>query len=397
MATPDTDPDIRNLLELLPVPGEPGKERAVAELVRGKLRALGVPEDSMVFDTANRRSEIGGEVGNLVVRLDGRRGGARRLMSTHLDTVPGAVGSRPRLALDRVVNDAPGRCLGGDARAGCAALLAAARRLLELRGEHAPWTLVFFVQEEIGLVGARWLDLELLGLPRPALGFNFDGGPVREVTNRVIGAERLHVEVTGVAAHTMYTPRGISAAEVLCRAAAECMAAGWHGVVEKPEGKGLANLGVLRGGTGSNVVMPGLYALLEARSFDRAFRGRILEAWRAALGAAAERASAERPDAAGRAAVSFRPGPVYDPCDLPPGHPAVEAARAAIRSLGVEPVLVDDWGGQDSAWTTAHGIPSVGLGFGGCLAHSPEEYVDVPEFRLGCRLAAALAGSPADG
>ncbi|MHC4913914.1 MAG: M20/M25/M40 family metallo-hydrolase [Planctomycetota bacterium] len=393
--TYDTDPAVQDLLDLLPVPGEPGSEKAVAELVRAKLREMGVADESMCFDTASERSEIGGEVGNLVVRIEGRGSGERRMLSSHLDTVPGAVGSKPRVEGDRVVNDAPGRCLGADARAGCAVMLAGARRLMEMKGQHPPWTLVFFVQEEIGLVGARWLDVGLLGEPRPSMCFNYDGGDVCEIISSVIGTERMHVEVSGVASHTQATLRGISAAEIFCRAAAECTAGGWHGVVEQSGKKGLANVGVLRGGTGSNVVMPELYALLEARSFDRDFRETILETWRAALRASTERANAERPDAPERAAVSFRQGPIYDPYTLEADHPAVVAASKAVGAMGLEPKLVDDWGGQDTAWITAHGVPAVGMGFGGRKAHTPDEFVDLVEFRRACALTEKLVSAGA--
>ncbi|KKK81173.1 hypothetical protein LCGC14_2816150, partial [marine sediment metagenome] len=186
------DIDIQNVLELLAVPGEPGKESRIAGGVREKLLAMGVPAEAICSDQAHRSSEIGGETGNLIVRLEGRGQGERRMLSTHLDTVPGAVGCKPRLAGDRVVNDAAGRALGADARAGCAVLLAAARALLELRGDHPPRTLVFFVQEEIGLVGARWLDVSMLGDPAPAMAFNFDGGDPAKIATAIIGAERLH-------------------------------------------------------------------------------------------------------------------------------------------------------------------------------------------------------------
>ncbi len=391
---PDIDVDIQTLLDLLAVPGEPGHEAAIARMIADKLAAMGLPADAVAADDAHRKSEIGGEVGNLIVRIAGRgrlADSPPRMLSSHLDTVPGAVGCRPRLDGQRVVNDAAGRCLGGDARAGCAVLLAAARALLAA-ADRPPCVLVFFVQEEIGLVGARWLDVGLLGEPRPAMCFNFDGGDPAEVTNAVIGAERLHVTVSGVASHTMFPDRGISAAAIACTAAARMMQGGWHGRIDRPEGRGLANLGVLRGGTGSNVIMPELYALLEARSYDRDFRVRILDAWKGAFRESVEQANASASSAAaGRASVEFRPGPVYDPYRLPEDAPVVRVACDAIRGLGLAPVLIDDDGGQDASWVVAHGIPAVGLGYGDYRAHTPDEYVNVAEFHTACRLAERLA------
>jgi len=162
-------------------------------------------------------------------------------------------------------------------------------------------------------------------------------------------------------------------------------------VVEKPHGKGLANLGILRGGTGSNVVMPELYALLEARSHDRDFRSEIIATWAQAVQREVERANARAEQVEGHADVSFKPGPIYDPYALPDDAPVVRTASEAIRHVGLEPKLIVDYGGQDSAWIVAHGIPAVGLGFGGNAGHSEDEWLDVPAFKAAYRLAVELA------
>src|SRR5262249_20018943 len=155
-----SDVAIQDLLALLAIPGPPGGEGRVADHLRRVLVGLGAPPDCVVSDDAHRQSEYGGECGNLIVRLDGHGRRPRRLFSAHMDPVPGAVGARPHLdaGSGRVVNDAPGKALGGDNRTGCAAVLQAAWALLARGRDHAPATLVFFVQEEVGLVGARGLD-----------------------------------------------------------------------------------------------------------------------------------------------------------------------------------------------------------------------------------------------
>ena len=388
------DANLAAAIELMAVPGEAGRESAICAELRRRLAALGVPEGCMTNDNAHRRSELaGGEVGNLIVRLDGRGRGERRMLTTHMDTVPGAVGSKPRLDGDRVRNDAPGKALGADARAGCACLLAAVAALVAKRGDHPPRTLVFFVQEEIGLAGSKQLDVTLLGSPLPAMAFNFDGGDAEEIANAVIGTERLHVELSGVAAHTSRAQKGISCAVILAEALAELERDGWVGEVQRDGGWATANLGILRGGAGSNVVMPELYALAECRSFDLGFRARVLEAWRAAFRAAVERANAKAASRGveGRAAVSFRPGPEYPPYSLPEDAPSVLAARRAIEGLGRAPRLFRHAGGMDSCNLVTKGIPAVGLGMGDRQAHSAGEWLDVPHFLDACRLAAALA------
>jgi tripeptide aminopeptidase len=387
------DPNVRTLIELIRIPGETGREEAISAEVAGRLREMGVPPEDIASDGAHRRSEYGGEVGNLVVRFPGRRAGEHRMLSTHLDTVPGAVGSEPRLEGDRIVNAAPGRALGGDARCGVACLLAAARALAERKGDHPPRTLCFFVQEEVGLVGSGHLDVSLLGDPPPEVCFNFDGGDVARVANRVVGTERMKIDLTGVAAHTSRAGQGISCAVIFAEALAEIQREGWFGEVRRDGGWAASNLGVVRGGSGTNVTMPELHALAECRSFDLDLRARVLGAWRAAFEGAVERANAAaaRRGVEGRAAVAFSPGPEYKPYALAEDHPAVVTARRAVERTGRTAVLFDHTGGMDTCRLVSRGIPAVGLGMGDHAAHSAGEWIDVGQFLDACRVAVELA------
>src|SRR5438105_1653380 len=115
-------PAIDDLLALLAISGAPCEELRVADHLRHALKEIGVPPGSFATDAAHRQSEYGGSTGNLIVRLEGHGRGPRRLFSTHMDTVPLAVGAQPRLdaGAGRIVNDAPGKALGGDNRTGCA-------------------------------------------------------------------------------------------------------------------------------------------------------------------------------------------------------------------------------------------------------------------------------------
>ena len=214
------DKNIATVIELMKIPGISGEETLISNHVVERLIDMGVSKDAISYDEAHKHSEIGGELGNLIVRFPGRRGEPVRMLSTHLDTVPGAVGSRPVLEGERIVNTASGKAMGADARAGVAILLAAAQALMDKKGDHPPCVLTFFVQEEIGLVGSKHLDVGRLGDPNPAMCFNFDGGETEEIANAVVGTERIHIELTGVAAHTAHADQGISCAVIFAEAVA---------------------------------------------------------------------------------------------------------------------------------------------------------------------------------
>ena len=81
--------------EMMAVPGRSGQDAQMHTAVRARLKSLGVSSSAIVEDTAQKHSPIGGECGNLIVKLPGTMRGPRRLLMAHLDTVPICVGSRP--------------------------------------------------------------------------------------------------------------------------------------------------------------------------------------------------------------------------------------------------------------------------------------------------------------
>ena len=86
-----------------------------------------------VMDDAHRRTPLGGQVGNMVLKLPGTVRGPRRMLSAHVDTVPICVGSRPVRKGKYVVSANKKTGLGADDRAGAAVVLAAAMDILRLQ------------------------------------------------------------------------------------------------------------------------------------------------------------------------------------------------------------------------------------------------------------------------
>ncbi|MFW6152593.1 MAG: peptidase M20, partial [Verrucomicrobiota bacterium] len=111
--------------DLIRVSGESCEEQRISDKLRELLIDAGVPARSIRSDDAHKRSAYGGETGNLIVTLDGDRSSDRIMLSTHMDTIPIAVGSKPEVVDGRLIDGQPGHSLGGDARAGCAILLGA--------------------------------------------------------------------------------------------------------------------------------------------------------------------------------------------------------------------------------------------------------------------------------
>jgi tripeptide aminopeptidase len=381
----DGDAAIALVLELLATPGGSCREGAIAAQVRQVLVQTGVPAAAMVDDGAHQRSPFGGEVGNLVVQLPGRGSLAdapRLLLSTHLDTVPLCVGTTPVRRGDHVVPADPAKALGADNRSGVGALLTVVRELRRQGLDHPPLTLVFFVQEEIGLAGSRVLDTALLG--GPACALNVDGGQPASICHGAIGGIKWQAEIAGRAAHAGVHPRdGVSAAAVFALALSRLVAGGWHGEVVQSDCRGTANVGVVQGGDATNVVMDRLLVRGECRSHDAAFVEVILARYQACFALAAEQV---RNDAGQCARVDFREENRYPAFRLPrESAPAVRAA-VAMAELGLVPAYHISNGGQDANWLTHHGIPAITLGAGAHAFHTVDEYLDLGEYLAGCQL-----------
>jgi tripeptide aminopeptidase len=379
------------VMELMAIRGTSGQEGRVAEYITRKLRDAGVPASAIKFDKAHLKTPLPGEVGNLILQLPGTVRAPRRLLMAHMDTVPVCAGAKP-VRRGNVVHSAdPSTGLGADDRAGVAVVLGAALDVLVRELPHPPLTFLWAIQEEVGLHGARNVQLGLLG--KPKLAFNWDGGPADRVTVGATGGYRLNVDIQGLAAHAGAAPQnGISAIAIASLAIAQLVREGWHGLIVKEDSTGTSNVGVIRGGDATNVVTEHVELKAEARSHDPKFRKRIVQAIERGF----KDAACQVKNADGKCGkVKFEGRLDYEAFRLADDEPAVLAAEAAIASQGLHPYRTVSNGGLDANWMTAHGIPTVTLGCGQNQIHTTSEFLDIAAYDHACQIALRLATASA--
>ena len=258
---------------------------------------------------------------------------------------------------------------------------------------HPPITLLFTVREESGLHGARELDPADLG--GAVMCFNFDGKLAQDLIIGAVAQENWQAEIIGKAAHAGVAPeKGISATLVGSIALTEVKRAGWFGKIKKPDGYGTSNVGIFGGkpgqpaGDATNVVTDYVKLIGEARSPEATFAASITAAYRDAF----VKAQQEVTDIEGATAeVRFVNKPSYPSFKLPEDSPAVARSKRAVESLGLTPKTHFSNGGLDANWLVHHDLPTVTFGAGQYEIHTVKEYVDLPEYAQGCRLAIALA------
>ena len=377
------------VMKLMAIPGPSGQEGQVARFITDQLRAAGAPATAIRTDSAHRKTLISGQTGNLLLRLPGTVRRGRRMLTAHLDTVPICVGSRP-LRKGKIVQSRDAKTgLGADNRAGCAVLLNAACEILARGLPHPPLTFCWFVQEEVGLQGARMATRSLWG--QPHLAFNWDGGGATKLTVGATGGYRVAIEIEGIASHAGGAPEhGVSAIAIAGIAIADLQKRGWHGDIHKSGQHGTSNVGCIHGGAATNVVTDLVTLSAEARSHDPAFRRRILTEIEQAFQQAAKSVR----NASGTCGkVRFESRLDYESFLLSDDEPCVLVAEAAVRSLGHEAVRAVANGGVDANWMTSHGVPTVTLGCGQRNQHTVTETLHLDEFELACQVAMKLATS----
>lgn len=378
-----------HLMDLLAIEGLSGREGKVAAAVREKLLAAGCEPSWIGHDDANERIPGDYEVGNLIVDLPGTRPGPRRLFMGHMDTVPLCRGAVPVRRNGRIEAEGD-TALGGDNRTSIGALVTTVETLLAQEVPHPPTTVLMTVGEEVGLWGARTVELQRLG--NPEMGFNIDSGAPHVVIIGATGADRWQVDIHGKSSHAGVHPEhGISAALIASRAVADVAARGFFGKIELAAGSGTSNIGRMAGGEASNQVTDHVFVSGESRSHDKAFLAQITAAWRDAFEQAA-RSVTSSDGQCGR--VDFRAETDYEAFEMPKDSPPVRLAAERVRAvLDLEAEYLVANGGLDANYLNAKGLPTVTLGAGQHNPHTVDEYVDVQEYLDGCRLVTGIAAA----
>ena len=378
---------VDRVLRLMEIPGKSCEESLVVQHLRTALLEAGYAESQITIDDVHRQSPAGGEVGNLILNLPGTLKAPRRLLMAHVDTVPLCVGCKPALKGNVVKSKDKTTALGADDRSGAAVLLTTAIELARQKLPHPPITFFWPVQEEIGLLGARFVNLKHLGNPK--LGFNWDGGSAAMATIGATGAYDLLIEVEGLASHAGVHPEdGVSAIAIAGLAIADLQKNGWHGLIIKGKSTGTSNLGVIQGGDATNVVTSRVVLRGEVRSHDPKFRKKLVTEFKQAF----ERAAGEVRSAAGQTGkIRFMATLKYESFELPAQEPCVQSALAAIGRLGLKPETKISNGGLDANWLSVRGLPTVTLGSGQQHVHTVNETLQLDDYLHGCAIAMLLA------
>ena len=336
--------------ELCRIESASGCERRCAERVIAELRALGV---SAHEDEAG--ALVGSDCGNLLARIPaemtsgfgGGKSGSCLLLCAHLDTPPLERQVEPVL-IDGSWANANDGALGARSKAAVAVLLALARHVRHA-GAPVPVELLFTVDGERSLGGARALDLAAL---RSSTGYAFDhAAPIGGVVLSAPSRFRIEACFHGASAAGGRSPQpGGSAIAIAARAIAAMPLGAVH--EERTVRIDTVSGNAARGELGERCSLVAEVSALTDVCAE-ALVGELVERVHEA---------ANLPECACDVDVTVERS--FAGYRLPATRPAVQAAEAALHACGFEPERIASGAGSDANALMARGLQIVNLANG---------------------------------
>ena len=358
-------------LDMVHIASPSRRERKMADYVTRALTELGA---EVAEDKAGEK--IGGDAGNVIARFRGNADGVPTILfSSHMDTVTPCDDINV-IEEDGILRTDGKTILGGDDKAGIAAILEALRIVKEKNIAHGDIEVVFAIAEEAGLLGSKNLDRDHV---RAEMGFIFDSsGKPGEAIVKAPASNSMRMTVHGRKSHAGLAPeRGINAITLASRAIAEAE----QGRIDDET---TANIGVIKGGSATNIVPDLVEVWAEARSHSEEKLDRATEALLAPFRKIADGGTCD-----------IEVMREYDAYSLDEREPVVQVVCDACARIGLTADLVATGGGSDGNNFNKLGLPSVVLGIGMTDVHTTAESIRVIDIENSARLALAIIESAA--
>ncbi|MGE5632840.1 MAG: M20/M25/M40 family metallo-hydrolase [Caulobacteraceae bacterium] len=363
----NTERLVNEFLEMVKVSSLSLKEGKFASLLSQKLKALGF---EVYIDKAGEQA--GGDTGNVLGRLKGSLNTKPVLFCAHMDTVVPGENIKPAIK-DGVICSDGTTVLGGDDKAGIAAILEAVRHIKENNIPHGDIEVAFTISEEGGMFGAKFMDYSWI---KSKIAFVLDSsGDVGKVIVQAPAQFKIVTTIKGKAAHAGLAPeKGISAIQVAARAIDRMQ-------LLRVDEETTANVGKISGGGPTNIVCDKVELVLEARSLVRskveAQANHMLECIKSAcreFGAEDETKHYLN----------------YPELNISKDAEVIKLVTAAMKGMRIEAKLESTGGGSDTNIMSNKGLQAVTLGIGMTNVHTTSENITIENMENAAKLVAAI-------
>ena len=345
---------LKEFFELVQIDSPTRSERVIADVLKGKLQAIGADE---VWED-DLGSKIDGNAGNVYGLFKGNKEGAPRIMlCAHMDCVVPCIGVEPVLE-NGVITSKGATVLGGDDKSGIVAILETVRVMKEEGFPPGDVQVIFTVAEEGGLNGSKHMDPVNL---KADFGYAFDSsGRPGKVIIMAPGQYKISSVFVGKTAHAGVAPEeGLNAIVLAGKALAQVK----DGRMDEET---TCNIGLIQAGNATNIVPGTCTVTSEARSRNP----EKLEALVKEIKETFERVAAEN---GGSVEVTLTRA--YNPYVLTTEDSLVKLAAKAAENIGFASSCEGTGGGSDANFFNAMGLPTAVLATGMSKVHTTDEFI----------------------
>ncbi len=346
--------------ELVQIDSVSRHEKEVALNLAETLRQMGA---EVVFDNAGKA--CGSDCGNLIAKFKGNVNLEPMFLCGHMDTVAPGNNIKPQFK-DGIITSDGTTVLGADDKSALAAILEALNVMLKNNLQYPPLEIIFTVCEEVGLLGAKNIDLSLIN---SKFGYIFDAPDTEGIVTKAPTANRFAIKVFGKAAHSGSEPeKGVSAIMIASKAISKL-----H--LGRVDHETTCNLGIIKGGIATNIIPDLIEIDGEVRSHDEqkleivtnTIRDSFLEARKEFCN------NGDIPE------IQFIVDNDFPKTDIPEDNPVVTLAQKAAENLDRKLEIKTSGGGADANIFCGKDIMTGVLGTGMKDVHTVKESIKLDD------------------
>lgn len=358
-------------LELAKIPSVSKKEGRVAKYLLKELKKLG---GRVFMDNADKKFQ--GEAGNIIAKFPGTKKSSPFLLCSHTDTVTDTKGIKIKVTENKICTDGK-TILGADDKAGIALILEILKVLKENKLNHPPLEIVFTVSEEIGSLGSKYLDYSKI---KSKYGLVLDTKRIDSLTVKAPAIYHFIAKIYGRSAHAGIEPeRGISAIKIASEALYKLKFA-------RLDNETTSNIGIISGGTATNIVAPEVMIKGEIRSLRIEKIKKYLSYVQKVLKGTVKKYSAKVDGRKISAKMTFKIFEILPkPLSIPENSKIVKLVKKSAESekVKLKPIA---WAPCDSSYFFYNGIYAPNFGFGASDYHTPREYLILKDYYKSARI-----------
>ena len=346
--------------ELVKIYSASKHENKLANKLALTLKEMGA---EVVFDNAGKA--CGSDSGNLIAKFKGNVEADPIFLCGHMDTVEPGNNIKPVFENGIFKSDGT-TILGADDKSALAIILEALNVIFENNLKYPPIEIIFTVCEEVGLLGAKNIDLSLID---SKFGYILDAPDINGIVTKAPTANRFEIKVFGKAAHAGGEPeKGVNAMLIASKAISKLN-------LGRIDHETTCNLGVIKGGIATNIVPDLIEINGEVRSHDEEKLEKVTNAIRDSF----LNARKEFCDQINIPEIEFLVENDFPLTDIPEDSPVVLLAQQAADNLGRKMEIKTSGGGADANVFCNNGIIPGVIGTGMKDVHTVKESITLDE------------------